>query len=988
MFLKRLFVTALGALGLVALLASGTASAQQLPAPKVLGSVANCQGTARTAQSTPGRNENRSPLDIILTGGDATNPADTPIARNTAAADIDATEEAQLLTRLAIDTTAALCDENPVAGGYQRAIDLYEAYITAKNALPREDDNPGEESTLERAARLALMDKNAFGGDVYNKVYDLLMKEKTVEDAIDDYNALVGDDGRLAALTTAYNAIGIAGSAFTKDDPDNPGTQIPLTTDDLERVFGEDEIQGYQAIDTNTESSGFNNLGQLQLADAPDTAVTTLGGIVVELQTRESALATATRNLNNAKEAGNLNLAALQEAERRAKVARDHVQSELDRLTAIVRARNVAYADGATIIIGTRDGDDEVVLARNHRQVLTGFGQIGDQVDTAQRAVVNAVKALDSANKGARDAFGNSQQYLNQLVTLREFDQAKAQAAHDEVTNPAPALVSDLEEAKQSTMAAKDLRTTYQNLVGSGEDRTPANKLVDALLVTDNEDEDDDGLAVVQAVADTYQAAKENEGRLDDLLATADDGTESGRIPTLEDKVEMLTGGDDGSSGLGALEDKVNALTAMDDPDTMEDETGAVTQNAEDITGLDQRVTVNEMDLDTVWETLNGSPRGVEAQHDDLAACDATGLVNVAACADARSRHNEGEIGKLTGEEGVIAMGDAETLKAAMAADAEALKAGIAAAAMGDAETLKAANEAAMMGDAETLKAANEAAMAGDAETLKAANEAAMMGDAETLKAANEAAMMGDAETLKAANEAAMMGDAETLKAANEAAMMGDAETLKAANEAAMMGDAETLKAANEAAMAGDAAEARLRTEADDALGMRIDGEATARMGADEALGMRIDSNWDAIAANQEAIMTGAGLIAGNAGDIMTNAGNIASNDSRISSNADAIAANMNAIGQNASAISDNRRMIGELSDDLDVVRAGVAASMALAGMPAINGRGISIGVGSYDGESAFAVGFQIQGEQASFKVGVTSSGGETGASAGVGFNF
>ena len=44
----------------------------------------------------------------------------------------------------------------------------------------------------------------------------------------------------------------------------------------------------------------------------------------------------------------------------------------------------------------------------------------------------------------------------------------------------------------------------------------------------------------------------------------------------------------------------------------------------------------------------------------------------------------------------------------------------------------------------------------------------------------------------------------------------------------------------------------------------------------------------------------------------------------------------------------------------------------------AINGRGIAIGVGSYDGESAFAVGFQIQGEQASFKVGVKSSGGET----------
>ena len=132
-----------------------------------------------------------------------------------------------------------------------------------------------------------------------------------------------------------------------------------------------------------------------------------------------------------------------------------------------------------------------------------------------------------------------------------------------------------------------------------------------------------------------------------------------------------------------------------------------------------------------------------------------------------------------------------------------------------------------------------------------------------------------------------------------------------------------------------------------------------------------------------------------NADDIMMNAGNIAANSDRItaneggiSSNADAIAANMSSIGSNRSSIMQNAEMIGGLQDQMEVVRAGVAASMALAGMPAINGRGISLGVGSFDGESAFAVGFQIQGEMASFKVGVTSAGGETGASAGVGFQF
>ncbi len=181
-----------------------------------------------------------------------------------------------------------------------------------------------------------------------------------------------------------------------------------------------------------------------------------------------------------------------------------------------------------------------------------------------------------------------------------------------------------------------------------------------------------------------------------------------------------------------------------------------------------------------------------------------------------------------------------------------------------------------------------------------------------------------------------------------------------------------------------------------------LDGRVTQNEDDIASHSTMIMTNSENIAANAEGIMTNAGhimenrgMIETNAADIVTNAGHIMenrgmieTNAAGISSNADAIAANMNSIGQNSSAISDNRNMIGELIEDLDVVRAGVAASMALAGMPAINGRGISIGVGSFDGESAFAVGFQIQGEMASFKVGVTSASGATGASAGVGFQF
>ena len=143
----------------------------------------------------------------------------------------------------------------------------------------------------------------------------------------------------------------------------------------------------------------------------------------------------------------------------------------------------------------------------------------------------------------------------------------------------------------------------------------------------------------------------------------------------------------------------------------------------------------------------------------------------------------------------------------------------------------------------------------------------------------------------------------------------------------------------------------------------------------------RIDQNVMDIATNATGVMT-------NAGNIMANEMNIGSNLAAIGVNTGAIDANATNITANERNISGNTAMIGELSESLEVVRAGVAASMALAGMPAINGRGISIGVGSFDGESAFAVGFQIQNESTSFKVGVTSSGGATGAAAGVGFQF
>ena len=1069
MFLKRILLTALGALGLGAF-AAGTASAQQIPAPDIFDDQITCSMRVPSAMDTP--------MPSVIPMGATMSTLDTLIGMGTAVIDTAATgmgtyEDLGYVippdgnncgsgTAFVAATDGSVPTD--VAMGYSSLLTLYQAVY----GDPGDTTSTGAKGVLDAAsmalamgiadgamgATLTLLQdavtraQEAFdkakadfnaqaGGPIYQAGVSEWMAKAAVTQSVADYNTQVtmtnaaqanldGMDYDNADGNSIWVPLGntelFAGGSPVVTIADGMGTvnigQLvqysngDLTTPQVGMAAvpgmgtGDGTTGNEAPVASDVTASNFDAAGNLiipmeantdtadDLTDLRNTISDTNG--VDDIRTIVENANIAAAALKKARDENiGLNQDIYDEAYRRAQAEADYYNARwaevlahnVDTRTDIQKLR---YLDDGALSGNNINEPDETtpnpafveapITIASRNAALTAEQ---NKRFLAEQDLRNKVSIRETATALVRTQFTDAQSFYAQLVARREALRAGADGA------------DAVEAAQEALDAARMAQTTINGLFDDEND--PTVDLVNELLMADADG--DDGQALVDAISDNYGTTQENEDRLDGLLMTDDDGTESGRIVDIEESVAALTG--DGTGSLDELRTDLNALTAMDDPETMEDETGAVTMNTNDITSLDGRVAENESDIGQIQTDLYGETSG---QHGDLAACDATGLINVATCADARSRHNEADIeetndklaqkkeyidnvadhigldpvtGEGTGDDGMSRVDMIE-------------------------HTANHADEVAHRADEQSKANAMEIGMDENGMSRIDHNEMRSMTNAADIEAETMARMEADdmlGGRIDAEAEARMKGDADEMAArmaademlggridAEEAARMkGDADEMAArmaADEAEMNARMAADEAEMNARMAADEAEMNARMMADEMLGGRIDAEAMARTDADMALGMRIDG--EAMARADGDMMLGNMIMA----EEMARMEADTMLGGRISSNADAIASNMNSIGQNRSMINDNRNMIGELSDDLDVVRAGVAASMALAGMPAINGRGISIGVGSYDGESAFAVGFQIQGEQASFKIGVTSSGGETGASAGVGFNF
>ena len=474
MVLKRFVIAALGAAGLGAL-AAGPVFAQdgQIPAPRLYGDITGCTTDAPNSVTKARSGMRPSILDAAFDG--------VPNA-------LSSGEQNNLAATLTPCNDGA--STNDIADGFGRARDLYNRTAAAR-ALAT-----GEGATQTDIDRFneALQMQEAYGGAVYDTVYEETAAEKTVRDAIKKWNdffanpvadvpgdaATIGEDGEGAYTVARRSYSGIVINDF--DD-----TVSALAADAAGRStettgymndYGKDMVAGFQAItgfnvvaydisDADSTANGGDGDGTVSDAelrawinlstDAFDTALTAAfdaEGKLNFVQSVTNTRSTATTDNSNIDDsvAGSATITTLGNIV-------DHL-SVWDRIVAAAD-KIVADADPATVTdyeaLQTRAA--RAKAARSHVQaemdrllgvvrvqnrasgtgadattevaILRSYDSVLGELRSAENVVRSTAAALEAARGKVKESLESAGSYLSQLVKLREYEKAQLIELHD-----------------------------------------------------------------------------------------------------------------------------------------------------------------------------------------------------------------------------------------------------------------------------------------------------------------------------------------------------------------------------------------------------------------------------------------------------------------------------------------------------------------------------------------------------------------------------
>jgi predicted nucleic acid-binding Zn-ribbon protein len=609
------------------------------------------------------------------------------------------------------------------------------------------------------------------------------------------------------------------------------------------------------------------------------------------------------------------------------------------------------------------DANSEVVADPTNTVLL-------DALQVAQENLTDASKSFNAAYLDRDTAIllnANAGIALNDANGVLDDAVDRFNAA-DSIASQAEALFVADEEFKQNPDHIVQLRDAFvdgedegQAIINAAEANADGILLNEQAIADGDEANANDIFSLANEDADAGELGRVtvNEANIsvnvtaieandDDIfsLANADaDAGDLGRVTVNEAGIAANV--DDISDNVTAIEANADGIFSLANDDADAGDLGRVTvneagiaANVADIDDLDGRVDVLEDEMDDVEGRLDVNEADI-----DTAEADIDTLEGEMDTAKDRLTANEGDIDTLEGEmdaaEGRLTVneGDIVTLEGEMDAAEGRLTVN-----EGDIVTLEGEMDA-----AEGRLTVNE----GDIDTAES--------DIDTLEVEMDAA-----EGRLTVNE----GDIDTAEA--------DIDTLEGEMDAA-----EGRLTVNEADI--DTAEADIVT---------LEGEMDAAEG-------RLTVNATAIAGNDADIAANVTAIAGNDADIAANVTAIVNANTRIDTNVSDIAQNVsdietnrNNIADNASNITKNKNAITDLENSMavnvDMLKSGIASSLAIAGMPTLPGEGFgfSIGLGHFEGENATAMGISHVTSGRTVKLSVGHSNGNTSGSLGAAFRF